>query len=177
MTVVIDNVNTIESPDKQRQIRELCRAQNLWVIVIGRSRTPSWLYDTMITHNMLLIAEEDLTLSEESIDGYLRSQDILLSPEELHYLRQKSEGNPFGLMYAVQRLLSGARIGLDLFEENSMLFQSYLVNSIISELNSELVDFLLKISIVDDFSEPLAAVISGDPTVLRLIEEIGRAHV
>lgn len=170
MTVVIDNVNTIESPDKQRQIRELCRSQNLWVIVIGRSRTPSWLYDTMITHNMLLITEEDLTLSEESIDGYLRSQDILLSPEELHYLRQKSEGNPFGLMYAVQRLLSGARIGLDLFEENSMLFQSYLVNSIISELNSELVDFLLKISIVDDFSEPLAAVISGDPTVLRLIE-------
>lgn len=170
VTVVVDNVNAIESADKQRQILELCRAQNLWVIVIGRSKTPSWLYDTMVTRNMLLITEEDLLLSEESIDGYLRSQDILLSPEELRYLRKKSEGNPFALVYTIQRLLSGARVGADLYDENSVLFQNYLVNGVISELNSELMSFLLKISIVDDFSESLAIVISGDPTAHRLIE-------
>ena len=169
-TVVIDNVNAIDSAVKQRQIAELCRSQNLWVIVIGRSRTPSWLYDTIITRNMLLITEEDLQLSGEGIDGYLRTRNILLSAEELRYLRQASEGNPFSLLYAIRRIQSGARVGADLFDENSTLFQNYLVNRVISELNSELISFLLKISIVDDFSESLAIIISGDPTAHRLIE-------
>lgn len=169
-TVVIDNINAIESGELRQRILELCRDRNLWTIVIGRSRTPSWLYNTLITSNMLLITEEDLTLSVESIDGYLRSQDILLSAEELLYLKQKSEGNPFSLVYTTQRLLSGARVGPELFEENSVLFQSHLVNSVISELNSELLSFLLKISIVDDFSVPLAIIISGDPAVHLLIE-------
>ena len=62
---------------------------------------------------MLLITEEDLTLSEESIDGYLRSQDILLSPEELHCLRQKSEGNPFDLMSAMATISKLFKTTLD----------------------------------------------------------------
>lgn len=170
ITVVIDNVNSIVSKDIRNEIKKLCGRSRLWVIVIGRSKMPSWLYDTVVTRNMMLITEEELALTEEGIDRYMRAEGIILSREELHFQRQCSEGNLFGVKYTAKRLLSGDRIGQDLFASNSIMFQNYLENNIISELDSEILDFLTKISVVNNFTEELAAVISGDPSAQCLIE-------
>lgn len=168
--VVIDNVHAVESADIRSGIKALCGRKDLWVIIIGRSRMPSWLFDTFITRNMLLITEEDLALSEEDIDKYMRAEGIILTEEELRFQKQCSEGNLYGIKYTAQRLLAGDKIGKELFEKNSDMFQSYLENSIISEMNSEIVDFLMKICIVDDFTEPLAIIITGNSAVLSLID-------
>lgn len=50
------------------------------------------------------------------------------------------------------------------------MFQSYLERSVISELSTEIVDFLLKISIVDSFTEALASIITGNSAVNSPIE-------
>lgn len=50
------------------------------------------------------------------------------------------------------------------------MYQRYLEQSIIAELSTEIVDFLLKISIVDSFTEALAAIITGNSAVNSLIE-------
>lgn len=131
---------------------------------------PSWLYDTVITCHMLIIPEDNLALNEEGIDKYMRSEGIILSEEELHFQRKCCEGNPFGVKYTAQQLLAGNRIGNELFEQNSIMFQSYLEQSVISELSTEIVDFLLKISIVDSFTEELASIITGNSAVNSLIE-------
>ena len=170
VTVVIDNVNAIDSDELRSEIKELCRRKNLWVIILGRSMMPGWLYDTVITCHMLIIPEENLALNEEGIDKYMRSEGIILSTEELHFQRKCCEGNPFGVKYAAQQLLAGNRIGNELFEQNSIMFQSYLERSVISELSTEIVDFLLKISIVDSFTEELASIITGNSAVNSLIE-------
>lgn len=170
ITVVIDNVNTIDSSELRNEIKRLCCQDKLWVILIGRSKMPSRLYDTVITRNILLISEEDLALSEEGIDKYMRAEGIILSRDELHFLSRCSEGNLFGVKYTAQRLLSGDKVGKELFEQNCIMFQNYLENNIISELNSEISDFLMKISIVNDFTEELAVIISGDPSAHSLIE-------
>lgn len=170
VTVVIDNVNAIDSDELRSEIKELCREKKLWVIILGRSMMPSWLYDTVVTCHMLIIPEEDLALNEEGIDKYMRSEGIILSEEELHFQRKCCEGNPFGVKYTAQQLLAGNRIGNELFEQNSIMFQSYLEQSVISELSTEIVDFLLKISIVDSFTEALASIITGNSAVYSLIE-------
>lgn len=170
VTVVIDNVNAIDSDELRSEIKELCRRKKLWVIILGRSMMPSWLYDTVVTCHMLIIPEEDLALNEEGIDKYMRSEGIILSEEELRFQRKCCEGNPFGVKYTAQQLLAGNRIGNELFEQNSIMFQSYLEQSVISELSTEIVDFLLKISIVDSFSEALASIITGNSAVYSLIE-------
>ena len=170
VTVVIDNVNAIDSDELRSEIKELCRKKKLWVIILGRSMMPSWLYDTVVTCHMLIIPEEDLALNEEGIDKYMRSEGIILSEEELHFQRKCCEGNPFGVKYTAQQLLAGNRIGNELFEQNSIMFQSYLEQSIISELSTEIVDFLLKISIVDSFTEALASIITGNSAANSLIE-------
>lgn len=170
VTVVIDNVNAIDSDELRSEIKELCRKKKLWVIILGRSMMPSWLYDTVITCHMLIIPEDNLALNEEGIDKYMRSEGIILSEEELHFQRKCCEGNPFGVKYTAQQLLAGNRIGNELFEQNSIMFQSYLEQSVISELSTEIVDFLLKISIVDSFTEELASIITGNSAVNSLIE-------
>ena len=170
VTVVIDNVNAIDSDELRSEIKELCRRKKLWVIILGRSMMPSWLYDTVITCRMLIIPEEDLALTEEGIDKYMRSEGIILSEEELRFQRETCEGNAFGIKYAAQQLLAGKRTGNELFEQNSIMYQRYLEQSIISELSTEIVDFLLKISIVDSFTEALASIITGNSAVNSLIE-------
>lgn len=169
--VVIDNVNAVDSPELRNSIKALCSRKDLWVIISGRSRMPSWLFDTFITENMLLISENDLALTEEGIDKYMRSEGLVLTEDELKFLRKTSEGNLYGIKYTAQQLLSGKKVGNDLYAENSVMFQSYLENNVISEMNSERVDFLLKISIVDDFTEQLAVMLTGNSSVLRLIEQ------
>lgn len=170
VTVVIDNVNAIDSDELRSEIKELCRKKKLWVIILGRSMMPSWLYDTVVTCHMLIIPEEDLALNEEGIDKYMRSEGIILSKEDLRFHSKTSEGNVFAIKYAAQQLLAGKHVGNDFFEQNSIMFQSYLEKDIISELSSEIVDFLLKISIVDSFTEALASIITGNSAVYSLIE-------
>ncbi|MGN0581575.1 MAG: LuxR C-terminal-related transcriptional regulator [Oscillospiraceae bacterium] len=170
VTVVIDNVNAIDSDELRSEIKELCRRKKLWVIILGRSMMPSWLYDTVVTCHMLIISEEDLALNEEGIDKYMRSEGIILSKEDLRFHSKTCEGNAFAVKYAAQQLLAGKHIGNDFFEQNSIMFQSYLEKDIISELSSEIVDFLLKISIVDSFTEALASIITGNSAVYSLIE-------
>lgn len=169
-TVVIDNVNAIESDILRREINSLCERSTLWVIIIGRSRMPSWLYDAFITNHMVLIPEEDLALTAENIDQYMRSEGLILTPEELSFLCESSEGNLLGVKYTAQLLAAGKKISKELYEENSYLFQAYLENKIISELSSEVVDFLLKISIVNEFTASLASMLTGNSSVYNLIE-------
>lgn len=168
--VIIDDVNSIDNDIICDDIRKLCTKNQSWVIVIGRSKMPSWFYNTFITQNMALITEEDLALSEEEIDKYMRAEGIVLSSKQLQFLRQCNEGNAFAVKYMAQRIIAGDSIGKNLFEENSIMFQNYLENNIISELNSEILDFLLKISMVDSFTKELAVTVSGDPSAQNLIE-------
>lgn len=170
VTVVIDNVNAIDSDELRSEIKELCRRKKLWVIILGRSMMPSWLYDTVVTCHMLIIPEDNLALNEEGIDKYMRSEGIILSKEDLRFHSKTCEGNAFAIKYAAQQLLAGKHVGNDFFEQNSIMFQSYLEKDIISELSSEIVDFLLKISIVDSFTEALASIITGNSAVYSLIE-------
>ena len=169
--VVIDNINAVESTEIRSEIKALCGRKDIWVIIAGRSRMPGWLFDTFITKNMLLITEDDLALSEEGIDKYMRSEGIILTADELRFQRQCSEGNLYGVKFTAQQLLAGAKIGRELFEKNSIMFQNYLENNIISEMNTGIVDFLMKICIADEFTEQLAITVTGNSAVLGLIEQ------
>ncbi len=171
-TIVIDNINIIESEEQRQKIKELCSRRNLWVLLIGRSRMPGWLYDTFISCHMLLITEDDLAMSLEGIDSYMRSEGIILTEEELEFQRKCSEGNPLGVIFTAQQLQAGKKIGKELFRENSFLFQTRLEKGIITELDSELSDFLMKISILENFTEDLAAIISGNSEINSLIVRI-----
>ncbi|MDY3792951.1 MAG: hypothetical protein SOZ56_10835 [Oscillospiraceae bacterium] len=124
--VVIDNINAVESAEIRSEIKALCGRKDIWVIIAGRSRMPGWLFDTFITKNMLLITEDDLALSEEGIDKYMRSEGIILTADELRFQRQCSEGNLYGVKFTAQQLLAGDKIGRELFEKTALCSKTIL---------------------------------------------------
>lgn len=81
--VVIDNINAIEDEETRKAIAALADRKKLWLILAGRSSMPSWLLDSFIKCSMMLITEDDLALTTEGIDRYMRSEGIILSEEEL----------------------------------------------------------------------------------------------
>ena len=169
-TVVIDNVNAIEDEELRSAIVSLFGRKKFWLVIAGRSVMPSWLFDSFIKRNMMLITEEDLALTAEGIDRYMRSEGIILSEEEIRYQHKCCEGNLFGVKYTAQRLLAGDKVGKELYEKNLAMVERYYEESIISTMNSELVDFLMKVSIVDEFTEELAVMITGNTAARALIE-------
>ena len=48
--------------------------------------------------------------------------------------------------------------------------ERYFEETVITSLNSELVDFLMKVSIVDDFTKQLAIMMTGNSAARKLIE-------
>lgn len=170
--VVIDNVNAVEDEEIRNAIVALFGRKKLWLIIAGRSSMPSWLFESFIKRNTMLIAESDLALTVEGIDRYMRSEGIILTEDELQYQYQYQccEGNLIGVKYTAQRLLAGDKIGRELYERSLASVEQYYEDNIISVLNTELVDFLMKVSIVDDFTEQLAVMITGNSAACGLIQ-------
>ena len=46
-TVIIEDVDVIEDEELRNEIAELCKIKKLWLIIAGRSKMPSWLFDAI----------------------------------------------------------------------------------------------------------------------------------
>lgn len=168
--VVIDNVNAVQNSELRSEIVSLFSRLHCWIIISGRSRMPSWLFDTFIRRSMMLITEEDIALTREDIDKYMRSAGLILSDRELDFLYRCSHGNLIGVKYTEQCMLSGARLDEELYQKNIVLVMRYFEESIVGALNSEVTEMLLKVSIPDDFTQQLAVMLTGNTGISRVIE-------
>ncbi|MGN0656886.1 MAG: hypothetical protein ACI4KR_08830 [Ruminiclostridium sp.] len=127
--------------------------------------------NSFIKNNVMLITEEDLALTPEGIDRYMRSEGIILTEDEVNFQYKCSEGNLIGVKYTAQQLLAGDRIGKELYEKNLAVMGRYFEDNVISSMNTGLVDFLMKVSLVDDFTEELAVLITGNSAACGFIEQ------
>lgn len=170
--VIIDNVNAIENKEIRDNILALLNNNKLWVIICGRSKMPSWLFNSFIKKNMMLISENDLALSADEIDRYLRSDEIILEKSEIANLLEYSSGNMFEIKYIAQQILAGEKPRRELYDKTTELIGRYYEEKIMSVLDSELVDCLMKLSIVEEFSEELAVMITGNSAVRILVDRV-----
>lgn len=168
--VAIDNVNAIQSTELRGDIISLFSRLHCWIIVSGRSRMPSWLFDTFIRRSMMLITEEDIALTRSDIDKYMRSSGLILSEKELSYLYKCSYGNLIGVKYTEQCMLSGAALDEELYQKNIVIVMRYFEETIVGALNTEVTEMLLKVSIPDDFTQQLAVMLTGNTGISRVIE-------
>ena len=170
-TVVIDNVNSIESNELRNDIAALTGRQGIWLIIAGRSRMPSWLFDSFIRRNMMLISEEDIALSPEGINKFMRSEGIILSADEIQYEYKTSHGNMMGLIYTAQMLKSGEKLSDNVYQKVLALVLRYFEDSVIAAMNTEIVDMLMKLSVTEDFTENLAMMLTGNSAIFSVIEQ------
>lgn len=149
----------------------MSKDENVWLIMICRSPLPQWLMPLYIKSGFQIIEEDDLKLTESEVSQYLETLHIQLDEEQFAYLCKKSDGNAYIIRHAVRLVAQGKKVNEELREEISKVFADYLANDVIIQWDSDLVDFLTQVSVVEEFNIPLAEIITGNNHVYVLLDK------
>lgn len=160
-TLVIDDLQWAETEELQQTILALLRRTDLWVVLICRTPSPEWLMPAFRARILAVISQEDLALSEESAVELLGQYHLALSPEESSRLFPVLDGSPVGIRILAQFLAVGNT--LDKAGEQHLLetYWLYLDQHVYSLWPEELQEFMLKLSLLDSFTVPIAAEFTG----------------
>lgn len=178
--LVVDNLQFLEDEFVKDRLLELIRQSELWLIFISRSKCPGWLISAYLKYrNFCTITETDLELSEEEIRSYLKGRGIEeYGPNDVRFVQSYCRGHGLAIrLLCDQALIEGRPVkgqdvfDPDLFERSRLVFWDYVDREVYQKWDEELIDFIMKISIVQEFTLELATEISGSARTRYYLEE------
>lgn len=171
-TLVIDDLQWAEAEDLQQTILALLRRTDLWVVLICRTPSPEWLMPAFRDRILSLISEADLALSAEGAKELLAQYHVSLSQEDSDRLFPALDGSPAGIRIVARFLAAGN--ALDQAAEQHLLetYWLYLDQHVYSLWPEELQEFMLKLSLLDSFTVPIAAEFTGRRDAELLLQRL-----
>lgn len=173
--VVIDDLHRLKSRELRQAIIALEQRDDIWLILISRSPLPAWLMPQHIKNVFVVISEKDLRMGRSEIAAYLDSRGIACTEEDMQLLETTAEGNAYVLHHVALRMKEGSSPGSELHAEIWEAFAVYLENVVLVRWDSDLLEFLMQVSVVDEFTLELAEMISGNLHVTALLEQAAEA--
>lgn len=173
--VVIDDLHRLKSEELRREIITLEEREDIWLILISRSPLPAWLMPQHIKNVFVVISEKDLRMGRDEIAAYLEARGITYTEEDMRLLEVTAEGNAYVLHHVALRMKEGLSPGPELYAEIWDAFAAYLENVVLVRWDSDLLEFLMQVSVVDEFTLELAEMISGNLHVTALLEQAAEA--
>nr|WP_326177591.1 LuxR C-terminal-related transcriptional regulator [uncultured Oscillibacter sp.] len=173
--VVIDDLHRLKSEELRREILALEEREDIWLILISRSPLPAWLMPQHIKSVFVVISEKDLRMGRSEIAAYLEARGIAYTEEDIQYLQNTAEGNAYVLHHVALRMREGLSPGPELYAEIWDAFAVYLENVVLVRWDSDLLEFMMQVSVVDEFTLELAEMISGNLHVTALLEQAAEA--
>lgn len=170
ITLVLDHLQLLNSALLREKILNLCYRQKIWLILISRSALPHWLRPSYVNQGFTIIHEEDLHLRGAEMAAYLQTQQLSLSEAELVHLEGATDGNPYALRYATLLLQQGQKIGPEFYLQVWDAYAEYLEKFVFPSWDSNLLEFLMQLSVTNDFDLELAKMISGNSRAAALLE-------
>lgn len=168
--IVIDDISFLTDEKEKRQVLNLSRRRDIWLIMIGRSRVPNWLMQVYVKRSILLINEENLALGEKEIEEYIIKCGRRIDRATLTRLHKRIKGHPVAMKLYVQKFDTDIIYDENAEEEIEKDFFAYLEQTVLQQWDRELTEFIMKISIVDSFTEPLAEMVLSRSDIASLIE-------
>ena len=171
-TLVIDDLQWAEAEDLQQTILALLRRTDLWVVLICRVPSPEWLMPAFRERILTIISEKDLALSSESAKELLLQYHVALPHEDFDRLFSSVDGSPVGIRITAQFLAAGN--SFDKAAEQRLLetYYLYLDQHVYSLWPEELQEFMLKLSLLDSFTVPIAVEFTGRADAELLIHRL-----
>ena len=167
--VVIDDLQFLDD-DKRQKVKELIERDDIWLILVSRSPVPPWLRPDCVRCGFMVIDEKDLRMGVSETSKLMETFRIQLNQEQLRQMVTESEGNARVIVTVAKMMLRGVQLGSEMQKEVSELFSNYIENEIFGQWSPELLEFLMKISVTDTFTVPLAEMVTGNPYVRRFVE-------
>ena len=174
--VVIDDLHFVTGISERKSYEELIikllEQRNVWLLLISRSQMPGWLMSIYIHYAFITIPESDFYFTREEQILFLKENNITLNKKQEDEVIKFTEGFPIAI-----RLL--AINGGDLRTATQELC-NYLESYVYDQWDIELQEFFMQTSIVDNFTEELASMITGKSNVAVLLaraQEMGNFFV
>lgn len=168
--VVVDDLHLLKNIQQRREILEMTGQEEIWLILIGRSPLPSWLMPSYVREGFLVITEGDLSLKQAEIAAYLKAQQVSFTEEDLAFLSEKSCGNAYIVRHAALKMQEGKQMGRELQIEIRNAFADYLEHYVMVQWDSDLMEFLMQVSVTEEFTLPLAEMITGNRRAKELLK-------
>ncbi len=102
----------------------------------------------------------------------MESQGLSITKEELAFVVQRSRGNAYIVRHAALKMLEGMRPGPEMAEEIVEAFAAYLESHVMVQWDSDLLEFLMQVSVTDEFTLPLAEMVTGNRHAPELLERV-----
>ncbi len=168
--MVVDDMHLLRDGEGRRAVLSLVGRKDIWLILICRSPIPSWLMPFYIKGGFLVITEDDLRLGEKEISAYMESQGLTVTEEELAFVTERSQGNVYTVRHTALKMLEGMRPGPEMAQEIVEAFAAYLESHVMVQWDSDLLEFLMQVSVTDEFTLPLAEMVTGNRHAPELLE-------
>ena len=168
--MVVDDMHLLKNAEGRKAVLSLAGRQDVWFILICRSPIPAWLMPPYVGGGFLVITEDDLRLGEKEAAAYMESQGFSITKEELAFVVQRSRGNAYIVRHAALKMLEGMRPGPEMAEEIVEAFAAYLESHVMVQWDCDLLEFLMQVSVTDEFTLPLAEMVTGNRHAPELLE-------
>ena len=168
--MVVDDMHLLKNAEGRKAVLSLAGRQDIWPILICRSPIPAWLMPLYIKGGFLVITEDDLRLGEKEISAYMDSQGLTATEEEVAFVAVRSQGNAYTVRHTALKMLGGMRPGPEMAEEIVEAFAAYLESHVMVQWDSDLLEFLVQVSVTDEFTLPLAEMVTGNRHAPELLE-------
>ena len=178
--VVIDDLHQLRTDELReaiiKKIELLARRQDVWLILSGRSRIPSWLIPIYYRKVFMVIEEEDLLLLEAEMVSYLKLWAITPTEEDFKKIMELTLGIGIVARLVAMGLANGKSLDKSYIEQMRNDFWDYLDRNVYDQWEVEIQEFLMQVCIVEEFDKRLAEMITGRSDVDRMIsiaEQLG----
>jgi LuxR family maltose regulon positive regulatory protein len=178
--VVLDDLHLLRTDSLfeklQKEIALLVERKDVWLVLSGRSRMPSWLIPLYYRRMFTVIEEADLLLSDMELAEYLVLWGLSLGEEEFGKIVHLVSGIGIVARLIAMQLVSGSPFDETCIERLRNDFWDYLEYHVYDQWEVELQEFLMEVCIVEEFEQRLAEMITGRNDVKRMIsraEQLG----
>ena len=178
--LVIDDLHELRSPDALRLLeRFLARIPaTLRVVLSTRADPELGLHRLRLTGDLVEIRGADLRFSLEETRGLLEADGIALEDATVAQLHERTEGWAAGLRLAAISLAAhpDRERFVSEFSGSERTVAAYLLAEVLERQPAEVRDLLLRTSIVDRVSGPLADFLTGATGSERILQELEDAN-
>ncbi|WP_075720678.1 LuxR C-terminal-related transcriptional regulator [Roseburia sp. 499] len=170
--VVIDDIQLAEPEDVRSAIVELSGRRDIWLILVGRCRCPSWLLAaTLKQYPFMIIEEEELKFDRGMLERYFEQSGIVANEDTLQRVNQVARGHGMAIRIVAELLQDGKTFTEDTIKQVQQIFWDYLDYNVYDQWDTELLEFLMQMSVVDSFTMQMAEHITGKTNVPYLIQK------
>jgi LuxR family maltose regulon positive regulatory protein len=173
--VIIDDLHMLRTDELreglQSKIEKLAYRDDVWLILAGRSRLPSWLVPLYYRRVFTVIEENDMLLSPVEMASYMSLWGLALCGDDLNKIMKFSFGIGIVARLIAMHLAAGGTLDDTSVEKLKNEFWDYLDFHVFDQWDTELQEFLMQLCIVDVFDKRLAEMITGRSDVEKMISQ------